>query len=76
MNVLGLKSNLLVRVGSLVIANVRWERSSARRSIEGDFTVHSRLLVALVGRRNAVRRARVGGAIDPLPIISMCGSRR
>jgi hypothetical protein len=70
----GLISNLLFLVGSQVIA-VRWERSSAKSTIERDIAVHSLVLVALVGRRNTVKGSRVGGTIYPLPIISACHSR-
>jgi len=70
---LGLKSDLLLRVGSLIIVDVWWERPSGS-TIERDIAVHSWMLVALVGRRNAVRGTGVGGAIHPLPIISVCDS--
>ncbi len=62
--------DLLVRVGSPVVADVGWETSpSARNTINGDLAVHGCLLVAKIGWRDATRGDGVGGAIDPLPII-------
>jgi hypothetical protein len=72
--VLNSKPSLLVRVGSLIIADVWWERTSGN-TIERDIAVRSWVLVALVARRNAVMGAGVGGAINPLSIISAGDSR-
>jgi hypothetical protein len=72
-NALGLNSiviqaNLLIRVGSRAVGDIRRERQTGPHigiSIQRYIAIHM-MLEALIGRRNAITGTSVRGAIDPL----------